>query len=61
MHCINLLVSCRFDKVKNKIDAISKVQPERLLEHAKVENKMYNLLKEEQKEKYKESYRNTER
>lgn len=49
MHCINLLVSCRFDKVKNKIDAISKVQPERLLEHAKVENKMYNLLKEEQK------------
>lgn len=48
-------------KVKKKIGTISKVQPERLLKHAKVENKMYNLLKKEQKEKYKESYRNTER
>jgi len=42
-------VSCRFDNVKKETDTISKVQSEHLLEHAKVENKMYNLLTEEQK------------
>ena len=47
----NLVASDSFDEAKAKaqIDAIGKAQSERMLERAKSENKMYNLLTPEQK------------
>ncbi len=54
--------SLRFDEAKAKaqIDAIGKAQSERMLERAKAENKMYNLLTPEQKKQYNENYQKRE-
>ncbi|CAI2522634.1 Spheroplast protein Y precursor [Serratia ficaria] len=58
----NLVASDSFDeaKAKTQIDAISKAQSERMLERAKAENKMYNLLTPEQKKQYNENYQKRE-
>lgn len=53
-----LVASNSFDesKVKAEIDQISQAQAARMLERAKVENKMYNLLTPEQKKQFNENY-----
>ncbi|ANS45318.1 ATP-independent periplasmic protein-refolding chaperone Spy [Serratia inhibens] len=58
----NLVASDSFDeaKVKSQIDTISKAQSEHMLERAKAENKMYNLLTPEQKKQYNENYQKRE-
>ncbi|RMN22163.1 hypothetical protein ALQ63_02057 [Serratia plymuthica] len=58
----NLVASDSFDeaKAKSQIDAISKAQSEHMLERAKAENKMYNLLTPEQKKQYNENYQKRE-
>ncbi len=58
----NMVASDSFDEAKAKaqIDAISKAQSERMLERAKAENKMYNLLTPEQKKQYNENYQKRE-
>lgn len=58
----NLVASDSFDEAKAKaqIDAIGKAQSERMLERAKAENKMYNLLTPEQKKQYNENYQKRE-
>jgi len=58
----NLVASDSFDeaKAKTQIDAIGKAQSERMLERAKAENKMYNLLTPEQKKQYNENYQKRE-
>ena len=43
-------------KVKSQIDQITQAQSARMLERAKVENKMYNLLTPEQKKQFNENY-----
>jgi len=58
----NLVASDSFDeaKAKSQIDAISKAQSEHMLERAKAENKMYNLLTPQQKKQYNENYQKRE-
>lgn len=58
----NMVASDSFDEAKAKaqIDTISKAQSERMLERAKAENKMYNLLTPEQKKQYNENYQKRE-
>ncbi|AEF47929.1 ATP-independent periplasmic protein-refolding chaperone [Serratia plymuthica] len=58
----NLVASDSFDeaKAKSQIDTISKAQSEHMLERAKAENKMYNLLTPEQKKQYNENYQKRE-
>ncbi|HEI8868605.1 ATP-independent periplasmic protein-refolding chaperone Spy [Serratia sp. AKBS12] len=58
----NMVASDNFDEAKAKaqIDTISKAQSERMLERAKAENKMYNLLTPEQKKQYNENYQQRE-
>lgn len=58
----SLVASESFDeaKVKAEIDAISKVHTERMLQRAKAENKVYNLLTAEQKKQYNENYQKRE-
>jgi len=58
----SMVASDSFDeaKVKTQIDAISKAQSEHMLERAKAENKMYNLLTPEQKKQYNENYQKRE-
>ncbi|MFG0427173.1 ATP-independent periplasmic protein-refolding chaperone Spy [Serratia liquefaciens] len=58
----SLVASDSFDEAKAKaqIDAISKTQSEHMLERAKAENKMYNLLTPEQKKQYNENYQKRE-
>jgi periplasmic protein CpxP/Spy len=58
----NMIASDSFDETKAKaqIDTISKAQSERMLERAKAENKMYNLLTPEQKKQYNENYQKRE-
>ncbi|MCP1108194.1 ATP-independent periplasmic protein-refolding chaperone Spy [Serratia nevei] len=58
----NLVASDSFDEAKAKaqIDVISKAQSERMLERAKAENKIYNLLTPEQKKQYNENYQKRE-
>jgi protein CpxP len=58
----SLVASDSFDeaKAKTQIDAISKTQSEHMLERAKAENKMYNLLTPEQKKQYNENYQKRE-
>lgn len=58
----NLVASDSFDeaKAKTQIDAIGKAQSEHMLERAKAENKMYNLLTPEQKKQYNENYQKHE-
>ena len=53
-----LVASNSFDeaKVKAEIDKISQAQSARMLDRAKVENKMYNLLTPEQKKQFNENY-----
>jgi len=43
-------------KVKSQIDTISQAQSQRMLERARAENKMYNLLTPEQKKQFNENY-----
>lgn len=54
----NLVASDSFDEAqaKTQIGAISKAQSEHMLERAKAENKMYNLLSPEQKKQFNENY-----
>ncbi|WP_329909449.1 ATP-independent periplasmic protein-refolding chaperone Spy [Serratia quinivorans] len=58
----SMVASDSFDeaKAKTQIDAISKAQSEHMLERAKAENKMYNLLTPEQKKQYNENYQKRE-
>lgn len=58
----SMVASDSFDEAKAKaqIDVISKAQSERMLERAKAENKMYNLLTPEQKKQYNENYQKRE-
>ncbi|HHQ6627408.1 MULTISPECIES: ATP-independent periplasmic protein-refolding chaperone Spy [Serratia] len=58
----SMIASENFDeaKVKAQIDAIGKAQSEHMLERAKAENKMYNLLTPEQKKQYNENYQKRE-
>ncbi|MGF6192969.1 ATP-independent periplasmic protein-refolding chaperone Spy [Serratia sp. 2723] len=58
----NMVASESFDEAKAKaqIDAIGKAQSEHMLERAKAENKMYNLLTPEQKKQYNENYQKRE-
>ncbi|CAM3976765.1 ATP-independent periplasmic protein-refolding chaperone Spy [Serratia silvae] len=58
----SMIASESFDEAKAKaqIDAISKAQSEHMLERAKAENKMYNLLTPEQKKQYNENYQKRE-
>lgn len=53
-----MVASNSFDeaKVKSEIDQISQAQSARMLERAKMENKMYNLLTPEQKKQFNENY-----
>ncbi|MCS3424938.1 Spy/CpxP family protein refolding chaperone [Rahnella sp. BIGb0603] len=53
-----LVASDSFDeaKVKSQIDTITKAQSDRMLDRARAENKMYNLLTPEQKKQFKENY-----
>ncbi len=53
-----LVASDSFDeaKVKSQIDQISQAQSTRMLERAKIENKMYNLLTPAQKKQFNENY-----
>ncbi|CAM3560272.1 ATP-independent periplasmic protein-refolding chaperone [Rouxiella silvae] len=53
-----LVASNNFDeaKVKGEIDQISQAQSARMLERAKIENKMYNLLTPEQQKQFNENY-----
>ncbi|EIC82045.1 ATP-independent periplasmic protein-refolding chaperone Spy [Serratia sp. M24T3] len=43
-------------KVKGEIEQITKSQSTRMLERAKIENKMYNLLTADQKKQFNENY-----
>lgn len=54
----NLVASDSFDesKVKSQIDTITKAQSDRMLDRARAENKMYNLLTPEQKKQFNENY-----
>ncbi len=54
----SLVASDSFDesKVKSQIDTITKAQSDRMLERARAENKMYNLLTPEQKKQFNENY-----
>ncbi|WON77157.1 ATP-independent periplasmic protein-refolding chaperone Spy [Serratia sp. UGAL515B_01] len=54
----SMVASDNFDEAKAKvqIEVIGKAQSERMLERAKTENKMYNLLTPEQKKQYNENY-----
>jgi Spy/CpxP family protein refolding chaperone len=56
----NLVASDSFDeaKVKSQIDTITKAQSDRMLDRARAENKMYNLLTTEQKKQFNENYQN---
>ncbi len=56
----NLVASDSFDeaKVKSQIDTITKAQSDRMLDRARAENKMYNLLTPEQKKQFNENYQN---
>ncbi|WP_422527480.1 ATP-independent periplasmic protein-refolding chaperone Spy [Serratia fonticola] len=58
----SMIASESFDEAKAKaqIDAIGKAQSEHMLERAKAENKMYNLLTPEQKKQYNENYQKRE-
>ena len=58
----NLVAAESFDeaKAKEQIDAIGKMQSERMLERARAENKMYNLLTPEQKKQYQDNYQKRE-
>lgn len=58
----SMVASESFDEAKAKaqIEAIGKVQSEHMLERAKAENKMYNLLTPEQKKQYNENYQKRE-
>ncbi|AHG20078.1 LTXXQ motif protein family protein [Chania multitudinisentens RB-25] len=58
----NQIASDSFDEAKAKvhIDAISKAQAEHMLERAKAENKIYNLLTPEQQKQYNENYQKRE-
>ncbi len=53
-----LVAANSFDeaKVKAEIDQISQAQSARMLDRAKIENKMYNLLTPEQKKQFNENY-----
>jgi Spy/CpxP family protein refolding chaperone len=53
-----LVASDSFDeaKVKSQIDTITQAQSQRMLERARAENKMYNLLTPEQKKQFNENY-----
>ncbi|MFZ4835223.1 ATP-independent periplasmic protein-refolding chaperone Spy [Rouxiella sp. Mn2063] len=53
-----LVATDSFDeaKVKSQIDEITQAQSAHMLERAKVENKMYNLLTPEQKKQFNENY-----
>ncbi|MBU9824740.1 ATP-independent periplasmic protein-refolding chaperone Spy [Rahnella perminowiae] len=54
----NLVATDSFDeaKVKAQIDTITKAQSDRMLDRARAENKMYNLLTPEQKKQFNENY-----
>ena len=54
----SLVASDSFDesKVKSQIDTITKAQSDRMLDRARAENKMYNLLTPEQKKQFNENY-----
>lgn len=58
----SMVASDSFDEAKAKaqIEVISKAQSEHMLERAKAENKMYNLLTPEQKKQYNENYQKRE-
>lgn len=53
-----LVAADSFDeaKVKSQIDTITQSQSQRMLERARAENKMYNLLTPEQKKQFNENY-----
>lgn len=53
-----LVASDSFDeaKVKSQIDTITQAQSQRMLDRARAENKMYNLLTPEQKKQFNENY-----
>ncbi len=53
-----LVASDSFDeaKVKSQIDTITQAQSQHMLERARAENKMYNLLTPEQKKQFNENY-----
>ena len=54
----SLVATDSFDeaKVKSQIDTITKAQSDRMLDRARAENKMYNLLTPEQKKQFNENY-----
>jgi Spy/CpxP family protein refolding chaperone len=58
----NLVASDSFDEAKARaqIEAIGKAKSERILERAKAENKMYNLLTPEQKKQFNENHQKRE-
>jgi len=56
MHSLVASDSVDESKVKSQIDTITKAQSDRMLERARAENKMYNLLTPEQKKQFNENY-----